>query len=187
MTFSGDGFAALLAAAAGGDEGAFALLWREYNPRLLRYLGHHAPQEADDLAADAWLAASRRLSAFAGDERGFRAWLFTIARHELVDHWRSTGRRPSTPLPPASMPDRQNGTDLEGDVMAIEDATAAVKAITAALSPDQADVILLRVLGDLTVEEVAALLGRRPGTVRVLQHRALKILAKREIAQSVTL
>jgi RNA polymerase sigma-70 factor, ECF subfamily len=139
----------------------------------LRYLRGRAGDDADDIAQDAWIAAARGLPSFNGDASGFRAWLFTIARNRLVDVRRQAARRDDvvaeTPAP-ASSPEDQ--------VVAASAGEAAAKRIAALLPPDQADVILLRVVAGLTVQEVAAIVGKRPGTVRVLQSRGLKQLQK---------
>ena len=73
--------------------------------------------------------------------------------------------------------------DVEEEAMTTLTTEAAIARI-AALPPDQAEVVLLRVLGGLSVQEVAAIVGKRPGTARVLQHRALKRLA-REVRREV--
>jgi Sigma-70 region 2 len=80
----GAAFPAVLSAAASGDEDAFARLWRDLQPRLLRYLRVVAPGTADDLASETWLAVIRGLGRFHGDEPAFRVWVFTIARHRAI-------------------------------------------------------------------------------------------------------
>lgn len=129
-------------------------------------------------AAETWLAAARNLASF-GDETAFRGWLFTIARRRLVQHWRDSGRRPVTAVAPERLTDRRAADDPEAEGLAAVSAREAARAIAAALPPDQADVVLLRMLGGLDVDQVAGILGKRPGTVRVLQHKALRRLADR--------
>jgi RNA polymerase sigma-70 factor (ECF subfamily) len=170
-------FDTVLIAAQAGAEWAFSRLYRDLNPRLLRYLAAQAPGEAEDLAAETWLGAARRLGSFSGDEDAFRAWMFTIAHHRLVQHWRSVKRRPVAPADPYDMPERPSGEDLESSVVGGLTAMEASRRIAAVLSPDQAEVVLLRVLGGLDTEQVAEIVRKRPGAVRVLQHRALKRLA----------
>jgi RNA polymerase sigma-70 factor (ECF subfamily) len=172
----GPQFEEVLAAARSGAEWAFAVLYRDQHPRLARYLAAHAPRVADDLASETWLAVARQLHRFSGDERAFRAWLFTIGRRRLIQHWREAGRRPSSPAPPEDLADRAAPDDPEAAALAGVAAREAARALAEALSPDQADVVLLRLLADLDVEQVAAILGKRPGTVRVLQHKALRRL-----------
>jgi RNA polymerase sigma-70 factor (ECF subfamily) len=180
------GFGRVLSAAQAGDEWAFTLLYREFNPRLVRYFAAHAPSVAEDLAADTWLAVARQLGVFRGDEGAFRGWLFTIARGKLVQHWRDQGRRPATPVSPDAFGDQAGPDDPEETALEGLSTVRAVRAITAALPPAQADVVLLRVLGGLDVDQVASMVGKPPGTVRVLQHRALHRLVDSFAVDRVT-
>jgi RNA polymerase sigma factor (sigma-70 family) len=77
-----------------GDADAFRSLYRELQPRLLRYLRALVGDEAEDVASETWLQVARDLPGFAGDFDGFRGWVITIARHRAVDHIRRLGRRP---------------------------------------------------------------------------------------------
>ena len=174
------GFPATLADAGRGRPDALAEIFRAYQPRLLRYLRAQEPGMADDLAAEVWLAVARGLDGFQGDEAGFRGWIFTIARHRLVEHRRRQARRRTDPLPVDRL-DRPVEHGLGGDpawlVMERLGAQQAIEAVVADLAPDQAEAVLLRVLGGFDVAEVARIMGRSPGNVRVLCHRALKRLA----------
>lgn len=172
-------FETVLGAAQVGAEWAFETLYRGLNPRLVRYLSVQAPSAADDIAAETWLAAARQLQSFSGDERAFRAWMFTIARRRLIQHWRTAGRRPAVPLPPERFHDRAAPDQPEAEGLAAVSAHEVVATIASLLPPDQTDVVLLRVLAGLDVNQVARLLGKRPGTVRVLQHKALGRLAEK--------
>jgi RNA polymerase sigma-70 factor, ECF subfamily len=183
----GDGFDAVLGAARGGDQFAFAALYRDLNASLLRFFGAHAPSAAEDLTAETWLAVARGIANFEGDERGFRAWMFTIAHRRLVQHWRDTRRQPSDPMTFDTFLTRPGPYDTEGEALGSTAAGLAARAIALALTPDQANVVLLRVLVGLDVDQVAGILGKRPGTVRVLQHKALRRLAKEFSVEAVTL
>jgi RNA polymerase sigma-70 factor (ECF subfamily) len=185
MTIGPD-FETVLAGAQAGAEWAFGIIYRDLNKRVIRYLSVYAPSAAEDLAADTWMAVARRLGSFNGGEDAFRAWLFTIARRQLIQHWRSSSRRPTTVFAPGTMPDRTGPDDPEAAGVANLTARDAVAAIGAALPPDQADVVLLRLVADLDVDQVAQLLGKRPGTVRALQHKALRRLAQKISTQSLT-
>ena len=174
----GPEFPAVLEAATRGDEEAFGRLWRDLQPRLLRYFMVAAPAAAEDLASETWLAAVRGLDRFRGNEPAFRAWMFTIARHELLDLRRRAARRatedmPATGLVERAAPDDPAAAALEGL------STRAALAVVATLSADQAEAIMLRVVAGLEVDRVAAIMGKRPGTVRVLTHRGLRRLAER--------
>jgi RNA polymerase sigma-70 factor, ECF subfamily len=155
----GDQFQGILAAAQEGGEWAVAILYRWLHPAMVSYLRARAGDEAEDLASETWIAVARGLTRFSGDEAAFRSWVFTIAHRRVIDHHRATARRPRTKTLHATEGDQRDGPLV--------------------LPPDQAEIILLRVLAGLPTEDVAAITGRRPGTVRVLQHRALRRLADR--------
>jgi len=182
----GDGFAAVLAAAQEGSETAFSRLWRDGNPALLRYLRVIAPAAAEDIAAETWLQVVRGLASFRGDERAWRAWLFTTARRRAVDEGRRRSRRPASPLddiPPSRLPVSPDAAEL-----AIEHiGTRSAMALVAGLPPLQAEVILLRVVAGLDTDTVARLVGRSPGAVRVAAHRGLRRLAQILAEAGVTL
>jgi RNA polymerase sigma-70 factor (ECF subfamily) len=174
----GPEFPDVLDAAAGGDEEAFGRLWRDLQPRLLRYFMVAAPAVAEDLASETWLGVVRGLGRFQGNEPAFRAWVFTIARHELLDWRRRAARRATEDLPANGLADQPAPDDpaaaaLEGL------STRSALAQVATLPADQAEAIMLRVVAGLGVERVAAIMGKRPGTVRVLTHRGLRRLAER--------
>jgi RNA polymerase sigma-70 factor (ECF subfamily) len=116
------------------------------------------------------------LPRFTGDKSAFRAWLFTIARCRLIDHRRRLYRRGEV-IDLDALAARPARDDPEAEAMSIVAGEAALQMI-GALPPDQADAVLLRVIADLGTDDVAAIMGKRAGTVRVLQHRALRRLAK---------
>jgi RNA polymerase sigma-70 factor (ECF subfamily) len=167
-------FRGTLNAAKGGDEEAFALLWREYQPGLLRYLRVKSGSVADDLAADTWLRVVRALPNFEGDEHGFRAWLFTTARNRLTDWY----RRPESRLTLIditaliALPARNN-VESEVDANA---ATIRSLELIAKLPPDQAEAVMLRTISGLSVAATAEIMERSVGSVRVLCHRGLRRL-----------
>ncbi|HEX6421589.1 MAG TPA: RNA polymerase sigma factor [Acidimicrobiales bacterium] len=175
-------FPSLLAAAREGRPDALAQMFRTYQPRLLRYLRAQDPGMAEDLAADVWLAVARGLRRFDGDEAAFRGWVFTIARRRLVGHWRTQSRRRTEPLPDERLdsPVEQGwGGDPAWLVIERSNAQDAIDALVRDLSTDQAEALLLRVVGGLAVTEVAQVMDCSPGNVRVLCHRALKRLTTR--------
>lgn len=169
---------AALRAAQHGDEDAFRLLYRDTQPRLLRYLRVVAGEDAEDVASEAWLQIARDLATFRGDLDGFRGWATTIARNRALDHMRRLRRRPPTGEPVEKL----SGLASEHDT-----ATAALEAIStdtaleliAGLPPDQAEAILLRVVIGLDATAAAEVLGKRPGAVRTAVYRGLNRLAER--------
>jgi RNA polymerase sigma-70 factor (ECF subfamily) len=105
--------------------------------------------------------------------------MFTIARNRLIDWRRREARRRSVAVSPEVLGERAAVDDPAGLALDVVRADAAVALVRSCLPRDQAEVILLRVLGGLEVDEVAAIVGKRPGNVRVLQHRGLRRLAER--------
>jgi RNA polymerase sigma-70 factor (ECF subfamily) len=175
---TGPSFPGVLVAAQGGDEQAFAVLWRELQPAVLRYLQVAAPAAAEDLAADTWVSVIRGLRRFRGDEQDFRTWMFTVARHRAIDWHRQAARRPTGSVPIEVLAERPASDDPAVEVLEAQSTRAAL-ALLAELPRDQAEVVALRVLGGLGVAEVAQITGRRPGAVRVLAHGGLRRLARR--------
>ena len=170
-------FTSVLTAARVGAEWAITALYCEFHPLLLRYLRAQAPAHGDDLASEVWLDAAAALAQFEGDAKAFRRWLFTIAHRRLIDLRRTDARRRAFLTRLKSSHDLRANADPEASVLAASETEAALVRI-GRLSPDQAQVVLLRVVAGLTVEDVSAVVGKKPGTVRVLQHRALKRLAE---------
>jgi RNA polymerase sigma-70 factor (ECF subfamily) len=168
-------FGGVLAAARLGEEWAVAALWRDVHPRLLRYLQVAVPGSgAEDVASDVWLEVATGLGRFAGDRDAFLRWTFTICRRRVIDAGRRASRRRTDPV----APDVLEGCSPPGD--GGFEARLALDAALAHLSRlprDQAEVILLRIVVGLDADGVGEILGKRPGTVRVLQHRGLEQLA----------
>jgi RNA polymerase sigma-70 factor, ECF subfamily len=182
----GDEFAAVLAAAQDGSEEAFSALWQDANPALLRYLRVIAPAAAEDVAAEAWVQVIRGLTAFRGDEAGWRAWLFTTARRRVIDDARRAARRPAVPLEEMTPTDTPAARDAADAALENLETQAAI-ALVGELPRLQAEVILLRVVAGLDTEAVGGLLGRSPGAVRVAAHRGLRRLAETLSRAGVTL
>lgn len=181
----GPEFDAVLLAAQTGADWAIAELYRELNPSLLRFLSAQAPGAGEDLAQEVWLAAAPQLAAFTGDERGLRAWIFTIARRRLIEHWRRAGRRPSVAFGPDELAALAGPSTVgaPGDDLVAHEAVAE---LIAGLPADQTEILLLRVVAGLDADEVGAIVGKKAGTVRVLQHRALRRLAQQHSQEVVT-
>jgi RNA polymerase sigma-70 factor (ECF subfamily) len=178
----GDRFSGCLRSAQAGDADAFALLFRDLGPVLIRYLRALSPTTAEDLASETWLDVARGLPEFSGDESGFRAWVLTIARHRRADWLRSVARRP--PEVSAEIPLSERG-GAQDTVAAAEErlSTEAALGLIATLPPAQAEVVILRAVVGLSVAEVASVMGRQPGAVRVLAHRGLRRLDQLLTAQ----
>jgi RNA polymerase sigma-70 factor, ECF subfamily len=154
-----------------------AALYEQLHPGLLRYLRAVSPGTAEDLAADVWVEVAASAHRFQGDQASFRGWIYTIARRRVIDGQRRAGRRRTDPVVHDRMVSFSNGDRPDEQALDRLATEALVAHVVATLSPDQAQVVLLRVIGGLQVSQVAELLDKRPGTVRVLQHRGLRRLA----------
>jgi RNA polymerase sigma-70 factor (ECF subfamily) len=174
---TGVAFDDVLAAAQAGAGWAFEVLYRDLSPVVTGYLRLHGAAEPDDLASETFLGVFTGLGGFSGDEDALRSWVFTIAHRRLIDDWRRRSRRPQltddagdlTLLP---------GGDAEDDAL-MRVGTDDVHRMCAGLPDDQRSVLLLRVLADLTVEQVASVMGRSVGSVKALQRRGLRTLRDR--------
>jgi RNA polymerase sigma-70 factor, ECF subfamily len=167
-----------------GDESGFVVLWRALHPPLLRYLTVRGDEAPEDVAAETWLQVVRDLRRFEGDAAAFRAWLFTVARHRAVDQGRARSARPAVPV--AEPRDGRTATVPSAEHHAVErEATAAALRLVATLPPEQAEMVMLRVVAGLDVAAVAEIVGKKPGAVRVAVHRALKSLSRDPRARTV--
>ncbi len=160
---------ALVARAQTGDAAAFGLLYDRYlagvHAYCFRLLGHR--EAAEDATTETFLRALTGLPTYRAGS--FRAWLYTIARHVVIDEQRRT--RPQLSLETAALiPDAASGSDdLERNL----DEQATVRALLPQLSPDQRHVISLRLSG-LRADEIARVLGKPRNAIDGLHHRALR-------------
>jgi RNA polymerase sigma-70 factor (ECF subfamily) len=171
----GAAFRDILASAQAGDDAAFTTIFRDVQPALLRYLRLIAP-DAEDVASETWLQVVSGLCRFRGGEQEFRAWLFTIARHRAADSGRSRARRPAVPLELTEVDQLLTSPDAADQALEAV-STRAVLTLIASLPGDQAEIIMLRVVAGLEAREVARIVGKTPGAVRVAAHRGLRKLA----------
>lgn len=164
-----------LARARAGDEEGFAVLWRCYQPRLLRFLQVYSGHDVDDLASETWLQVVRDLSRFRGDATAFAAWLFTVARRRAIDAQRARSRRPAVL---ADTPPEDEGATPTAEEVALEQlSTRAALALVARLPRRQAEAIALNILVGLDANATARVLHTTPGAVRVRVHRGMRGLA----------
>ena len=170
-------FDAVLEAARDGDDAAFARVWRDLNPALVRYTIGLAGHRGEDAAAETWIAVIKRLKTFSGSESSFRSWVFTIARSKLVDAWRYETRRPSDLVPDMETIPEEAAPSAADDALDALSTESALRLIST-LPREQAEVVLLRVVAGLGVEDVATIVGCSAGNVRIRQHRGLRKLAE---------
>ena len=169
---------AALHAAQHGEEAGFVAVYRDVQPRLLRYatvlVGRN---NAEDVTAEAWLQISRDLHRFTGDIDRFRGWSATIVHHRAMDVCRATTRRPTTAPPDDASGAPVGPSDTAASAL---DALSTDLALTviAALPREQAQAVLLRAVVGLDARTAGEVLGKRAGAVRVNAHRGLKRLAR---------
>jgi len=168
-------FPQVLAAAQAGAGWAFEHLYRDLAPSVTGYLRLHGALEPDDLASETFISVFTGLAGFSGDEGALRAWVFTIAHRRLVDDWRRRDRRPQHAVVGAEVIESRPGGDVEDDALA-QLGSATVREMCATLPTDQRTVVLLRILADLTVDQVASVMGRSVSAVKALQQRGLATL-----------
>jgi RNA polymerase sigma factor (sigma-70 family) len=177
-----EAFATLLASGRTGDPTALNEIWRRYAPAVTAYLRGKGAEEPEEITSETFLAVFRALPEFTGDEAGLKALAFTIARRRLVDEVRRRGRRVDTVTWERHLDDRSTPSAEETAVGRLGSAEA--RALLHRLAPDQRDVLMLRIFGDLTVEHVAEILGKREGAVKQLQRRGLESLRRLLAAQA---
>ena len=173
-----------LVVAAQADPARFELLYRKYVAQVYNFAvyelrDHH---EAEDATERTFLSALANLPGFqerARPEDGegastFRIWLFQIARNVVAERRRGRRRRPEAPLEAASS--AADPLDLEGEAIAHDEGTAAWRAVDR-LDGDRRRAVVLRFVHEMSTAEIAGILGRSEGAVRVLLHRALRSVA----------
>jgi RNA polymerase sigma-70 factor (ECF subfamily) len=173
----GEGFPEVLHAARAGAPWACERLYVELAPVVGGYLRLQGAAEPDDLTSEAFLGVFGRLASFEGSEQQFRSWVFTIAHRRLIDERRRAVRRPTIMTADTDLLDVA-ARPVEQDAFAVL-GTARVYELCAGLSDDQREVLILRVVGDLTVEQVAAIIDKSVGAVKALQRRALQALRRK--------
>lgn len=144
-------------------------VYRAYARGVLGYLRGQGVSDPEDVLGEIFLHVSKSLPRFEGDEDQLRRWVFTLAHHRIIDERRKQARRPQ--IVDAEPPDRPAPP-------APEPADPELVGALSQLTSEQREVILLRFIADLPIEEVARLTSRSAVAVRALQHRAMAQLAR---------
>ena len=159
-----------------GEGAAFAELWSRYATRVAAFVRVRGATDVEEITSDVFVAAFEGIGRFEGDEAGFVALLLTIARRRVVDEQRRRSRR--VPVAPwTAEGDGRTVRSVEDDVLdraAADDLAEHLDRLT----PDQREVVTLRLLADLSLEQTAQVMGKRVGTVKSLQRRALDALRR---------
>ena len=153
----GAAFGLVLSAAQANEGWAFRRLFEDLARPVAGYLRLQGAREPDDLVNETFMGAFCGIASFAGDEARFRSWVFTIAHRRLVDERRRIARRPDAETYQEDFAPAGGHAEAEALASLGDD---EVRALLAGLVPAQREVLLLRIVGDLTVEQVAAVVGR---------------------------
>lgn len=169
-----DGEEKLIARAIVGESSAFGRLYDGYQPRIYRFIlakvSHR--EEAEDLTHQVFLNAWQRIGNFQHRGLPFSAWLYRIARNQVIDHYRAKRTHDSIDLLEDELP---SGEHLERSL----DSTLSLKQVQEVmtqLTGDQQDVLLMRFVDDLSTKDVAKTLGKSEGAIKLLQYRAIEKL-----------
>jgi RNA polymerase sigma-70 factor (ECF subfamily) len=172
-----------MARARRGDERAWAELYRRHAGRLvvwLRHLPHADPAaDAEDVAAEAWLTAARRVADFSGTGEDFGAWLFAIARNVARGRSRTARGRATTCLEPAGLEAvlgarADCGVDVGGEVTGAD----LARQLVARLPRREGEVVACLDVVGLDVEATCTALGMNAGAVRIAHMRGLRRLRR---------
>lgn len=177
----GESFPSVLAAARAGADWAWAEIYRDLAGPLTGYLASRGAREPEDLASETFLHVARGLHRFIGDEVDFRSWVFVIAHRRLQDERRRTSRRAVAVHDgdgDALTRDMPSSDDVEAHVVSMV-SEAEVMSLLEGLTEQQRDVLMLRIVADLSLEQTAQVMARKPNAIKALQHRALVALQKK--------
>jgi RNA polymerase sigma-70 factor (ECF subfamily) len=184
----GADFEQVLEAARHGAGWAFSRLYESLAPSVASYVRAQGAGDPEDVTSEVFLAAFSGLGSFSGSEAQFRSWVFTIAHRRIIDDRRARTRRP----PPQSLDAEPGRADRRATAGSAEDEAVEamgmerIRDVLGQLAPDQRDVIALRVIADLSVEQAAATLGKQAGAVKALQRRALASLRRQLAGEGVS-
>lgn len=171
----GEGFDRLLRAARRGDEPAWTKLYLDLAPVLTGYLIGRGCRSAEDVTGETLLQVVRDLRRFEGDESSFRSWVFTIAHHRMIDADRRSEARPADPAETHVIEKQAPSSTFEDHTIA-HLGPAELEHLLCATTPDQRDVLLLRYVADLSLHEVAEVIGKEYNATKALHRRGLDAL-----------
>lgn len=166
----------LILRAKQGDKQAIAELYTGHVDAIYRYIWPRVRDEAiaEDLTAQVFLKALEGLPGYEPSGKPFLAWLYRIAYARVVDHWRKQERRATLPLD-ETLP---AGEPRPGALLEAEDDWITAIDLLARLTDDQQEVLMLRFIGEMSLSEVAEVMGKTLGATKAVQHRALASLAR---------
>ena len=171
----GEDFQQCIADARIGHPSAWTELYDRLAPMVYAYLRSQSLEDPDDVAGETFLQVVRDIHGFEGTERQFRSWVLTIAHHRMLDARRSRARRPAQSMPTQQLPQGTAADETSAPILETAQ-WETIEAVLSQLTTDQREVVVLRVVSELTLEETAQVLDRTVGSVKALQHRAYNAL-----------
>ncbi len=166
----------MLERARAGDRDALAELWRTHHAAVLRYLRARRTVAADDVASQVWIDVATSIHRFEGDADDFRRWLFTIAHRRGVDSIRRSVRDDQIAVRATDDAETASGAD---DVFDRNGSIDRALALVATLPDQMGAAVMLRLVNDMPVADVAEILRTSEGNVRVLVHRGVQRLRRK--------
>ena len=166
-----------------GEAAGFEWLFDSFGRRVHGFLVSQGSSDADDVTSEVFASAFRSLGSFEGGEAQFVSWLFRIARNRLIDRGRAAGRRPRTDGGEA--PDRAGRVDVESEALS-RLGNSELASVLGQLSDDQREVLVLRFVSDLSIDQVAEVMDRKPNAVKALQYRAIRAVHRILSLEAVT-
>lgn len=178
-----ESFSELLQGAKDGEPWAWERIYRTYAPPVTGYLALRGADEPEDLTSETLYHVARSIDGFTGTEESFRSWIFVIAHRRLIDARRSAGRRVEQTELDNDLVETRGDVESEAlDNLALEEMMDLLEPLT----EEQRSVIVLRMIGDLSLEQTAEIVGKRVGSVKALQRRALANLKRHLESQGVS-
>ncbi len=169
---------ALVDRARDGDRAAFDQLYTRYLETVYRFILYRVGDVAlaEDLSQETFTRALRRINSFTWQGREFAAWLITIARNLVTDHFKASRTR--FEFTTGEISDADEISESPETIVITELANASLRAAVQRLSPQQQQCVELRFLHELSVAETAAIMGKNEGAIKTLQYRAMRALQK---------
>ena len=153
----------------------FTLLYRKFSGAVLGYLRARGVDDPEAVTQDVFMAFYPKMDGLSGGLQGAKSLIFSIAHARMVDHYRRNERTPTLSPYESDLDGRSTASAEELALANVDGAGALLEA----LSPDHQEVLALRVVADLSVEQAAEIMGRTPGAVKQLYRRALSALRDR--------
>ncbi len=172
----GQGLDGAVSAAKAGADWGWTALYRALAPTVTGYLRAQGAPDPEDVTAEVFIQAVKGIDRFKGDGAAFRSWIFCIAHNKLVDDIRKRRRRP-VDLSPDAGRNVVHPVNVEDQVMR-NLADRQVRQMFSQLTTDQRNVLYLRMIGGLTLEEVARVLGKPSSAIKALQRRGLAAIKR---------